>query len=542
MSLLTFDRALLRDCLPPLPVDVVRKVFALLDARLLGRVGGVSRAWWMLSREDALWNEMVVEGTMEGGGRGGLRGYLRRVIASLRPLCLVVHGEVANQPGELVARTGDVVRLVEWGAQGDMALFEAGGHVGLLMKTQVTHASKKYVLRDCASPDGEFRLTKGEIVTGFDPVNGWTRVFRDGVTYGVPAGCLKPVARAIARCDFANEEISFRKGERMVMVEASSLHLDQYKVVVRGREGVVPAVNLYLPTPVFVARTHLSKGPESLDVLEGDMVDVLETYSREALCERDHRTVGLVDRNCLGEHAPWVWYEERAVLVASVLKKYMLPVDPFDRLVDGDSDLALVGPFLRDYDLPRWYDVCKAVTFRSAVIPLSRWDRKVLQDLYNVVGNAGHKATIGRLAASISQGLALLRSDSFFVRTSSRSPKDAVLESRAYKMLLRKYLPAQAGDLNADGLAFYRAASEAMRLRKPEEAVELLSKSTRVWVDIKVGALPLFPTLCLLSAIEIPGDGFASLNHLPRLCSHSTASRVARVCCSWPRDVCLAVH
>jgi hypothetical protein len=100
----------------------------------------------------------------------------------------------------------------------------------------------------------------------------------------------------------------------------------------------------------------------------------------------------------------------------------------------------------------------------------------------------------------------------------SRSPKDAVLESQRFKQLLALLLPKQVGDLNADGLAFYRAVQEASEMHSGAEAIDLLCRSTRVWNDVKVRAANGFFVLSFACIEESQTERPLQVQHcVPRI-------------------------
>ena len=170
----------------------------------------------------------------------------------------------------------------------------------------------------------------------------------------------------------------------------------------------------------------------------------------------------------------------------SLLENVVLPLDPFDHSVDAESDPSLVLPYVGRVDLDRWWrneenDECSSFA-ATRFVNLSPVDLKALSEAYRQRNSTGLISVAKRIDAAC----ASFGGEAFFVKLSSRSPKDAVLETPRFReALLARLDDEKEQSLNSDGIAFYLACQEAMGMRSGLEAVELLSLSTRVFHDVR---------------------------------------------------------
>ena len=81
---------------------------------------------------------------------------------------------------------------------------------------------------------------------------------------------------------------------------------------------------------------------------------------------------------------------------------------------------------------------------------------------------------------------------SFFVRLSSRSPKDSIFEIESFTNVFKAELIALKNDyldysesFSAKNIAFYRASTKALAVLSGKEALDLLLVSKRINGDIK---------------------------------------------------------
>lgn len=177
------------------------------------------------------------------------------------------------------------------------------------------------------------------------------------------------------------------------------------------------------------------------------------------------------------------------------------------------------------FDLESWYTQFADVTFPSAFVPVSRQEaRAILRSYRRVVlkghgeeeieqqaaaeqGEEEHQRELGQveqrlqeLAGRAQQAMDDMErscgSGGFFVRMSSRSPKDSALGCQRMKRLLAEQLRASSVALarghgpqwhqNSEFIAFFRAQIQALRVCHAAEALDLLVQSERVFEDLKL--------------------------------------------------------
>jgi len=153
-------------------------------------------------------------------------------------------------------------------------------------------------------------------------------------------------------------------------------------------------------------------------------------------------------------------------------------------------------------NVDKWYDGLKDELIPSKLIPLTKDQAKALLHYYQFQkmnqGNPLCKEEndqISSLASSIdaavSEGNFLEKSGGFFVRLSTRSPKDCTILSEKTKnavSLKRSELEKEGKTIDDNTLLgiIYRSSIQSLIVKSGEEAVTLLGSSRRIWQDIEV--------------------------------------------------------
>ncbi|KAH3744107.1 hypothetical protein Pelo_14490 [Pelomyxa schiedti] len=136
--------------------------------------------------------------------------------------------------------------------------------------------------------------------------------------------------------------------------------------------------------------------------------------------------------------------------------------------------------------------VPEGLTFPTEFIPLTLEDANTILAAQEVswhgMKNEANPYPVGDAGVSLKSriGAAVAKwPDGAFIRLSTRSPKDAVLNSPALSTCMQKELrDVPPGDENNDLVAFYRAVVWSMRLTNADQAWSLLVNSTRVHEDL----------------------------------------------------------
>lgn len=160
----------------------------------------------------------------------------------------------------------------------------------------------------------------------------------------------------------------------------------------------------------------------------------------------------------------------------------------------------------------RYMDIIAPFTFASTVVPMSREAASGLVAMHAAAAGSWCSAPIrddealSSLASAIDQAHAALGVEYFFVRFSSRSPKDAALLVPNFGRLFRACFDHISADEVAAGAgsssplnrrmhALYVASTIGLRVRSGAEAIALLASSKRVQNDLSEFILGIVPEL-----------------------------------------------
>eukprot|EP01117_Protostelium_nocturnum_P012797 TRINITY_DN4738_c0_g1_i1.p1 TRINITY_DN4738_c0_g1~~TRINITY_DN4738_c0_g1_i1.p1 ORF type:complete len:369 (+),score=80.02 TRINITY_DN4738_c0_g1_i1:44-1150(+) len=162
--------------------------------------------------------------------------------------------------------------------------------------------------------------------------------------------------------------------------------------------------------------------------------------------------------------------------------------------------------YMASFDVEKWYDSINEFTFRTIFIPLSIEQATALVNHYQQFQNSKqgvytlkNEESIAELVNTLDLGIKSLGCHSF-VRLSTRSPKDAAQSSvQTVSKEFDRLAAERAGKTECEDerarcndllRAIYKTSIEAMRISSGKEAVELLLKSERIFVDL-VKAIPV---------------------------------------------------
>jgi hypothetical protein len=168
--------------------------------------------------------------------------------------------------------------------------------------------------------------------------------------------------------------------------------------------------------------------------------------------------------------------------------------------------------FEAEYDIDFWYELYADVTFQTEFLPvlpmeacaivtqyekLHKIDRQETRDILGKWGSneSSLSGSISSLTSNISASM--LNSpdkfSGFFVRLSSRSPKDSAFETSRMSKIVKDLLAEEkvGTDLLDDEwrqnyhiATFFRAQSQALKVSSAQEAMDLFVKSERVYRDL----------------------------------------------------------
>jgi hypothetical protein len=165
---------------------------------------------------------------------------------------------------------------------------------------------------------------------------------------------------------------------------------------------------------------------------------------------------------------------------------------------------------LDQFHVESWYPLVREHTFPTELVPISRAEAEKLlarcRENRSRAGDAAPAAgedSLAGMTSAVAAAMLKLSQESnstddpsgFFVRLSTRSPKDAALfRPDLYKIFLEQraevvslYGPAIEMRLGRDGvdkIAFTRAAGRSLRVTSAEEAMSLMTASQRVLEDV----------------------------------------------------------
>ena len=164
---------------------------------------------------------------------------------------------------------------------------------------------------------------------------------------------------------------------------------------------------------------------------------------------------------------------------------------------------ALEKKWMSKHDFMRWYDILHQHTFKSIDIPIDIEEARALVRLYHHRVNKDkplsteHQTAIDKFKEKIQSKLDPSPFDTdiengFFVRLSSRSPKDATMfepylsrtKRSMYNILSQKIKSGEHNDYNTQTIAFFQACVNEMRVYTVQDIINLLCNSERVLIDL----------------------------------------------------------
>eukprot|EP01083_Nonionella_stella_P086535 240474_1 len=163
---------------------------------------------------------------------------------------------------------------------------------------------------------------------------------------------------------------------------------------------------------------------------------------------------------------------------------------------------ALEKKWMSKHDFMRWYDVIQEFTFPSVDIPIDLDEAKALVRLYHHRVNRNKPLTTqqhdtltkfkDKIQNYLEHKISFNIHNGFFVRLSSRSPKDATMfepylnqtKQTMYKILQQKIKDGEENDYNTQTVAFFQACVNEMRVYSMDDIINLLCNSERVLVDL----------------------------------------------------------
>ena len=149
------------------------------------------------------------------------------------------------------------------------------------------------------------------------------------------------------------------------------------------------------------------------------------------------------------------------------------------------------------FDIEVWYESLAPLTFQTAFVPIDPAEAEACITMYGASFLNRRKATadevrrVKDLEEKLRTAMAAMAEDAgFFVRLSTRSPKDAAMPSmQAYESEAARRThedePADIdGAVNAKMRAFFEVGVQALRVRDASAAMDLLLSSERVSRDL----------------------------------------------------------
>lgn len=143
---------------------------------------------------------------------------------------------------------------------------------------------------------------------------------------------------------------------------------------------------------------------------------------------------------------------------------------------------SLEKKWMSKHDFMRWYDVLHDTTFKSVDIQIELGEAKALVRLYHHRVNQNKRLSAeqqdainafkGKVERHLADTLSFNIDNGFFVRLSSRSPKDATMfepylsrtKQAMYDILESKLRNGEENDYNTQTIAFFQACVNEMRV------------------------------------------------------------------------------
>eukprot|EP00051_Salpingoeca_urceolata_P001559 m.41954 g.41954 ORF g.41954 m.41954 type:complete len:235 (-) comp11506_c0_seq1:851-1555(-) len=142
-----------------------------------------------------------------------------------------------------------------------------------------------------------------------------------------------------------------------------------------------------------------------------------------------------------------------------------------------------------------WVKLLGPTTFRTEFLPLTKEDARVFEAAYHAEDKAAlpaeAQAVVTRLAAAIDDVIETKFGGSpVFVKTSSRSAKDAAVAQRRLRTLYRQYIGESPDkSVNARIIALLKAGTEMLCVRRGVDAMEAFLHSERIMQDMKLALM-----------------------------------------------------
>jgi hypothetical protein len=201
-------------------------------------------------------------------------------------------------------------------------------------------------------------------------------------------------------------------------------------------------------------------------------------------------------------------FEEQ--LKSAKLKTYKGPVKDFSNpKLAGfltERDVQEYQNHVLDCNVEAWYETIKDLTFKTEFCSISEKDAKLFVDVYERIFRNKDSSEIGRiewrkllkeeevdllkcLESKIENSLQDYVINGFaFVKTSSRSAKDAPLVSNNFEILYHQYLNKyEENEQNLENnqiTCLLKAAFDCLRIKNAHEVIEMFIKSERIYQDM----------------------------------------------------------
>ena len=160
-----------------------------------------------------------------------------------------------------------------------------------------------------------------------------------------------------------------------------------------------------------------------------------------------------------------------------------------------------------DCNIETWYEIIKDCTFKTKFCSISQQDAKLFVDVYERIFRNKDSKEIGdmiewrgflkpdeiqllsSLESKVEISLQDYVADGFaFVKTSSRSAKDAPLVSKNFEVLYLQYLDKyEENERNLENnqiTCLLKAAFDCLRIKSAKEVIEMFIKSERIYQDM----------------------------------------------------------
>ncbi|EFC47607.1 hypothetical protein NAEGRDRAFT_57308 [Naegleria gruberi] len=171
-----------------------------------------------------------------------------------------------------------------------------------------------------------------------------------------------------------------------------------------------------------------------------------------------------------------------------------------------------------EYDIDAWYEKCSKFTTYTKFIPITQSEAKVMIKQYEFhIKKTKDQSPSGddyeilkKLEGKIDDELTNnsefydeeMDVSSAFIRLSSRSPKDAAFNSQKIRQILQRKLyeknamfsfggenakiQSDQDKQNNEFIAFFESQVEVMKFESGQEAIEMMTSSTRVYDDLNI--------------------------------------------------------